>query len=137
MIPAAPTSIRISPWRRLPLARWVTRAPAGRSSPDRWTAGNRSCAAAVRVSWLGLRYLEWRWDPDPADNTYRVDYSFLLRERDGSVTVEHDHHVEGLFARADWLAWFEEAGLPARGWLDSSGREIFIGTRRQVPTRRV
>lgn len=77
----------------------------------------------------GFRYLEWRWDPDPADNTYLVDYAFLLREGDGTVTVEHDRHVEGLFARADWLAWFEEAGLPARSWLDSSGREIFVGTR--------
>ncbi len=78
----------------------------------------------------GLRYLEWRQDPDPSDDTYVVDYSFLLRESDGSVTVEHDRHVEGLFRRADWLAWFEESGLPARGWLDSSGREIFVGTRR-------
>jgi SAM-dependent methyltransferase len=31
----------------------------------------------------GLRYLEWRWDPDPVDHTYVVDYAFLLRERDG------------------------------------------------------
>jgi SAM-dependent methyltransferase len=48
-----------------------------------------------------LRYLEWCWDPDPADSTYFVDYAYALRQRDGSVYVEHDRHVEGLFARAE------------------------------------
>jgi trans-aconitate methyltransferase len=80
----------------------------------------------------GLRYLEWRWDPDPADNTYVVEYAFLLRESDGSVKVEHDRHTEGLFPRADWLVWFEEAGLTPRTARDSSGREIFLGTPRTV-----
>jgi SAM-dependent methyltransferase len=80
----------------------------------------------------GLRYLEWRWDPDPADNTYVVEYAFLLRESDGTVTVEHDRHMEGLFPRADWLVWFEEAGLLPRSALDSSGREIFLGTRKDA-----
>jgi SAM-dependent methyltransferase len=77
----------------------------------------------------GLRYLEWRWDPDPADNTYVVEYAFLLRESDGTVIVEHDSHEEGLFPRADWLLWFEEAGLIPSSALDSSGREIFLGIR--------
>ena len=43
------------------------------------------------------RFLEWTWDPDPLDTTYTVDYAYLLREADGSVRVEHDRHVEGLF----------------------------------------
>jgi SAM-dependent methyltransferase len=58
-----------------------------------------------------LRYLEWTWDPDPADTTYLADYAFLLRERDGSVRVEHDRHLEGLFPRARWLLWLAEAGF--------------------------
>ena len=58
-----------------------------------------------------LRYLEWCWDPDPADSTYLVDYAYALRLRDGSVYVEHDRHVEGLFARADWLRLIAEAGF--------------------------
>ena len=40
-----------------------------------------------------LRYLEWTWDPDPNDTTYVVDYAYLLREEDGSVTVVHDRHL--------------------------------------------
>lgn len=61
----------------------------------------------------GLRYLEWTWDPDPDDATYVVDYAFLLRETDGSVTVEHDRHVEGLFSRATWLRLIDGAGFDA------------------------
>ena len=48
-----------------------------------------------------VRFLEWTWDPDPLDTTYTVDYAYLLRDADGSVRVEHDRHVEGLFPRAD------------------------------------
>lgn len=58
------------------------------------------------------------------------DYAFLLRARDGTVTVAYDRHVEGLFARADWLRWFAEAGLTAHSSLDPWGREIFVATRR-------
>jgi hypothetical protein len=59
----------------------------------------------------GLRYLEWTWDPDPADCTYTVDYAYLLREADGSVRAVHDRHVEGLFSREDWLRWLSEVGF--------------------------
>ena len=59
----------------------------------------------------GLRYLEWTWDPDPDDTSYTVDYACLLRERDGSIRVEHDRHVEGLFGRADWLRLLGKAGF--------------------------
>ncbi len=58
-----------------------------------------------------LRYLEWTWDPDPNDTTYTVDYAIMLRERDGSVRVEHERHIGGLFSRMDWLRWLKEAGF--------------------------
>ena len=59
----------------------------------------------------GLRYLMWCWDPDPADTTHRMDFAYLLREADGSVRLELDRHVVGLFPRATWLAALEEAGF--------------------------
>jgi SAM-dependent methyltransferase len=62
----------------------------------------------------GMRFVEWTWDPDPSDTTYVVDYGFLMRERDGSVTVGHDRHVEGLFARGDWLRLIGEVGFEGR-----------------------
>jgi SAM-dependent methyltransferase len=61
-----------------------------------------------------LRYLEWTWDPDPADTTYIVDYTYVLRDRDGSVRTESDRHIEGLFSRETWLGLLEEAGFSAR-----------------------
>jgi trans-aconitate methyltransferase len=78
----------------------------------------------------GLRYLEWAWDPDPSDDTYIVDYAFLLRAADGSVSVVSDRHVEGLFARARWLEWFARVGLAARSERDPFDRDIFIATPR-------
>jgi trans-aconitate methyltransferase len=60
-----------------------------------------------------LRYLEWTRDPDPADSTYEVDYLVALREGDAPLRVVHDSHVEGVFARHDWLAWMRETGFEA------------------------
>ena len=80
-----------------------------------------------------LRYLEWTWDPDPADSTYTVDYAYLLRESDGTVHLEQDRHIEGLFARADWLRVLSEVGfepsvLPfAHSELEPGSYELFVG----------
>jgi SAM-dependent methyltransferase len=61
-----------------------------------------------------LRYLEWTLPPVPGATSNEVHYVVLLRERDGSVRVVHDIHVEGLFPRATWLRLFAEVGLAAR-----------------------
>lgn len=80
----------------------------------------------------GLRYLEWTWDPDPSDTTYVVDYAYLLRAPGGAVHVEHDRHVEGLFAREDWLRLLTEAGFAARAvpvehsGLEPSSHDVFV-----------
>jgi hypothetical protein len=58
-----------------------------------------------------MRWVEWTWDPDPDDTTYLADYAYLMRERDGSMHVEHDRHVEGLFSRETWLRLLTEAGF--------------------------
>lgn len=60
-----------------------------------------------------LRYLEWTYDPDPADSTYLVDYAYMLRHPDGSVSVEHDRHVEGLFSGDEWLRICADVGFQA------------------------
>jgi SAM-dependent methyltransferase len=83
----------------------------------------------------GARFLEWTWDPDPLDSTYTVDYAYLLREADGSVRVEHDRHLQGLFPRATWLELLEEAGFQARAVpvdhseLEPGSYELFVATR--------
>ena len=75
----------------------------------------------------GLRYLAWSWDPDQSDSTFEVAYAFLLRESEGSVRVDSDRHVEGLFPRAAWLAWLREAGFEASSRLDPWQRDVFSG----------
>jgi SAM-dependent methyltransferase len=81
----------------------------------------------------GLRYLEWTWDPDPSDTTYVVDYAYVLRSADGTVRVEHDRHVEGLFSRAAWLRLLVEAGFEPHvvplqhSELEPGAFEVFVG----------
>ena len=83
----------------------------------------------------GLRYLSWQWDPDPIDTTYMVDYALLLRDRDGSVRLEHDRHLEGLFYRNDWLRWLADAGLSPtpivieHSELEPGSYEVFVATK--------
>ncbi len=60
-----------------------------------------------------LRYLEWVRDEDADDSRYEVDLVYALREADGSVRVAHDHCVEGLFMRREWLDTLREAGFEA------------------------
>jgi hypothetical protein len=57
-----------------------------------------------------LRCIEWVTDPDPGDDTYVVDYGFLLRDATG-VRGVHDRHVEGLFSRSLWLETLGAAGF--------------------------
>ena len=82
-----------------------------------------------------LRYLEWTWDPEPSDNTYVVDYAYLLRTAGGAVAVEHDRHVEGLFGRGDWLRLLAAAGFEARSVpfehseLEPGAHEVFVAVR--------
>jgi SAM-dependent methyltransferase len=70
-----------------------------------------------------LRYLQWTWDPDPSDDTYIVDFAYLLREQDGTVRAEHDRHICGLFARRRWLELLEGTGFRAEVQVHDLGEE--------------
>jgi hypothetical protein len=76
-----------------------------------------------------VRFLEWVHDPDPGDDTYAVDYAFLLREGSEPVRVVHDHHLLGLFARDDWLRWLQAEGFEPRVLrvpTDQGEHEVFV-----------
>ncbi|MGH3787058.1 MAG: class I SAM-dependent methyltransferase [Pseudonocardiaceae bacterium] len=82
----------------------------------------------------GVRYLEWVWDPDPADTWTVTEYAFLLRDADGSVRVVHETHRTGLFSRAVWLqilvgAGFEADAVVEQTTEDRTPRELFVGHR--------
>lgn len=80
-----------------------------------------------------IRYLEWVWDPDPADTTYLTDFAYLLRDRSGNARVIHDRHVCGLFSRQDWLGAIESAGFRAaavpfdHSEIEPGTIEVFLG----------
>ena len=86
-----------------------------------------------------LRYLEWTWDPDPADTTYCVDYAYLLRTADGAMRVEHDRHIEGLFSRGVWMRLLSEAGFEPRvepfehSELEPGSHEVFVARKPSAP----
>jgi SAM-dependent methyltransferase len=56
-----------------------------------------------------MRCLEWTWDPDTSDDTYLVEYAFLLRDG-ADLRAVHDRHLEGLFSRSKWVEVLERAG---------------------------
>ena len=73
-----------------------------------------------------IRYIEWTFDPDPADTTYTVDFAYLLREGDSPVRVVHDTHTFGMFGREVWLSLLRDVGFEPRVVADPWGREVFI-----------
>lgn len=83
-----------------------------------------------------MRYLEWCWDPDPADSTYIMDFAYLLKLPDNSVRCEYDRHICGLFSRAEWLEALDQAGFDSHivhitdRQLEPAETEVFIGMRR-------
>ncbi|MGI8895812.1 MAG: class I SAM-dependent methyltransferase, partial [Casimicrobiaceae bacterium] len=81
-----------------------------------------------------LRGLEWTWDPEPADDTYIVEYAFLMRE-ESTVKAVHDRHVEGLFSTATWHRILSSAGFSVQMFerpLDDDGEsdQVFLCRRR-------
>jgi SAM-dependent methyltransferase len=75
-----------------------------------------------------LRYLEWTWDPDPADSTHLVDFACLLREDGKPMRCEYERHVYGLFGRDDWLRLLTQVGFRASVRSpESDGEAVGVG----------
>lgn len=83
-----------------------------------------------------IRFLEWTWDPDPDDSICTTDYVYALRMPDGSVEVEHDRHVHGLFPRQSWLDTMRSVGFETHivqlehSEVEPGSHELFIGVKR-------
>jgi trans-aconitate methyltransferase len=82
----------------------------------------------------GARYLEWSFDPDPADTWALAEYAYLLREADGRAHAVHETHRLGLFGRETWLRLLAGAGFTASAQTEATEedrypREAFIGQR--------
>jgi SAM-dependent methyltransferase len=105
--------------------------------PDQVTetfAPSTDCGGSDAADGRGARYLEWSYDPDPADTTVTTHYSFLLRETDGRVSTATETHLGGLFSQDTWLRLVEQAGFEAEVAIertdeDREPRRIFLGHR--------
>ena len=73
----------------------------------------------------GMRYFEWTYDPDPADNMTATDYVFLVREPGQSAQVIHEQHINGSFLRAQWEALLREQGFEFEATVDAWERTLF------------
>lgn len=58
-----------------------------------------------------FRYLEWTTDPNPEDTEYNVDFAYMMRNEEGKLTVEEDHHTLGLFSENTWINLCENTGF--------------------------
>ena len=80
-----------------------------------------------------MRYLMWTTDPDPTDSTYVTDFAYLLRETDGTVRVEYDRHVHGIFPTSVWIEALTNAGFDTTARPDPWGpAPVFCGANRVV-----
>jgi hypothetical protein len=77
----------------------------------------------------GIRYLEWSYDAHPEDNTYCMDFAYLVRQADGLVQTLHDSHVMGLFSNQTWLNLMRGAGFEPQMVPDAYDRLLFWGRR--------
>jgi SAM-dependent methyltransferase len=81
-----------------------------------------------------VRFVQWTSDPDSSDTTYLVDFGILIRDQQGEMRVEHERHIYGLFARAEWLRLLREVGFELHTVnvvLDDFERDVFVGRRGQ------
>ncbi|WP_173019570.1 class I SAM-dependent methyltransferase [Streptomyces alkaliphilus] len=82
----------------------------------------------------GVRYLEWGLPVEPGAHTARTEYTFTLREADGTVRTAHETHVTGLFPAATWTrllrgTGFEVSTATESGTEGEPTRTLFIGHR--------
>jgi SAM-dependent methyltransferase len=80
----------------------------------------------------GARYLEWTWDPDPADTQVLTNYAVVMRAADGSVEVAHEVHRFGLFPTDRWLQLLADGGFVPQAVTEETSedrppRTIFVG----------
>jgi SAM-dependent methyltransferase len=81
----------------------------------------------------GIQLLEWHWDPDPSDDTCRLDINVLLRNEAGTMEAIHETHTLGLFSAETFVRCLMNAGLePISGliWDETLLPEVFIARKR-------
>ena len=58
-------------------------------------------------------FIENSYDPDPSDSTIEATFVYLIR-RGGTLQIETDRHLCGMFETQTWLALLRETGFDVR-----------------------
>ena len=75
-----------------------------------------------------LAYAEYTHDPDPNDTTVESVYVYFIKEH-GTLRVEQDRHITGLFPLNTWLKLMVESGFEAEKRpypVHEDGRESYL-----------
>ncbi len=59
---------------------------------------------------MKLTYFEYAHDPDPNDTVIETVFTYLIHEK-GSLRLEHDRMITGLFSKRTWACLMSEAGF--------------------------
>ena len=73
--------------------------------------------------------IEYDHDPDPSDSTLESVFIYIIKNDDGSVRVEEDRHITGIFSIRTWLNLIEQAGFRAKRLsypVHEDGRDGFL-----------
>ena len=88
-----------------------------------WTRRNKEISVTIQ---------EYLHDPDPEDTQIESIYSYMI-EMEGSVRIERDVHINGLFPVSTWMGLLDQAGFRVErvslpGNEGGYGGNMFIGT---------
>ena len=73
--------------------------------------------------------IEFDHDPDPRDSTLESVFIYIIKNTDGSVRVEEDRHITGIFSIHTWLNLMQQAGFLAKRLpypVHEDGRDGFL-----------
>ena len=73
--------------------------------------------------------IEYEHDPDPNDSTIESVFIYIMKNEDGSVRVEEDRHITGIFSIRTWLKLMEQTGFRAKRLpypVHEDGRDGFL-----------
>jgi SAM-dependent methyltransferase len=92
------------------------------------------CGGADGADGRAARFLDWSWDPDPADTWTQTDYVYMLRRPGEPLRVVQESHRLGLFPRDTWLRLLAGTGFEAQSLTEQTSedrrpREVFTGRR--------
>ena len=73
--------------------------------------------------------IEYDHDPDPDDNAVESVFIYIIKNSDGSVRVEEDRHITGIFSIRTWLRLMKQAGFRAKRLpypVHEDGRDAYL-----------